>query len=42
MIGISSNSAGVLLLPKPGTGEYTVLDVVRGEKQDPVEVQHLY
>ena len=42
MIGISSNSAGVLLLPKPGTGEYTVLDVVRGEKQYPVEVQYLY
>ena len=42
MIGISSNSAGVLLLPKPGTGEYTVLDVVRGENHDSVEVQYLY
>ncbi len=42
MIGISSSSAGVLLLPKPGTSEYTVLDVVGGRKQDPVEAQYLY
>ena len=42
MIGISSSSAGVLLLPKTGTGEYTVLDVVRGEEQDPIEAQYLY
>ena len=42
MIGISSNSAGVLLLPKPGTREFTVLDVVGGEKQYPVEAQYLY
>ncbi|HKZ39593.1 MAG TPA: hypothetical protein VJ044_01450, partial [Candidatus Hodarchaeales archaeon] len=42
MIGISSSSAGVLLLPKPGTREYTVLDVVGGEKQYPVEAQYLY
>ena len=42
MIGVFSSSAGVLLFPKPGTGEYTVLDVVRGEEQDPVEAQHLY
>ena len=42
MIGIASSSAGVLLLPKPGTGEYTVLDVVGGKEQDPVEVQYLY
>lgn len=42
MIGISSNSAGVLLLPKPGTGEYTVLDVVGGEEQDSVNAQYLY
>lgn len=42
MIGISSSSAGVLLLPKPGTGEYAVLDVVGGREQDPVEAQYLY
>jgi tetratricopeptide (TPR) repeat protein len=42
MIGISSSSAGVLLLPKPGTGEYTVLDVVGGTEQYPVEAQYLY
>jgi hypothetical protein len=41
MIGVSSSSAGVLL-PKPGTGEYTVLDVVGGREQDPVEAQYLY
>lgn len=42
MIGKSSSSAGVLLLPKPGTGEYIVLDVVGGKEQDPVEAQYLY
>ncbi len=42
MIGISSKSAGVLLLPKPGTNEYSVLNVVVGEVQDPVEAQYLY
>lgn len=42
MIGISSKSAGVLLLPKPGTNEYSVLNVVGGEVQDPVEAQYLY
>jgi tetratricopeptide (TPR) repeat protein len=42
MIGISSRSAGVLLLPKSRTGEYMVLDVVKGEEQDPVEAQYLY
>jgi len=42
MIGISSSSAGVLLLPKTGTREYTVLDVVRGKEQDPIEAQYLY
>ena len=42
MIAISSSSAGVLLLPKPGTDEYTVLDVVGGKEQDPVEAQYLY
>lgn len=42
MIGISSRSTGVLLLPKPGTDEYSVLDVVGGEEQDPVEAKYLY
>ncbi len=42
MIGISSRSAGVLLLPKPGTDEYSVLDVVGGEEQDPFEAKYLY
>lgn len=42
MIAITSKSAGVLLLPKPGTSEYTVLDLVGGEEQDPVEAQYLY
>ena len=42
MIGISSRSAGVLLLPKPGTYEYAVLDVIGGGEQDPVEAQYLY
>ncbi len=42
MIGIFSSSAGVLYLPKPGTDEYSVLDLVGGEEQDPVEAQYLY
>ena len=42
MIGIFSSSAGVLYLPKPGTDEYSVLDLVGGEEQDPVESQYLY
>ena len=42
MIGISSNSAGVLLLPKLKTSEYVVLDVIGGKEQDPVEAQYLY
>lgn len=42
MIGIFSSSAGVLYLPKPGTDEYSVLDLVRGEEQYPVEAQYLY
>jgi hypothetical protein len=39
MIGISSRSAGVLLIPKPGIGEYAILDVVEGQEQDPVEAE---
>jgi len=42
MTGILSTSAGVLLLPKPGTGEYIVLDVVGGQERDSVEAQYLY
>ncbi len=42
MIGISSRSAGVLLLPKPGTGEHAVFDVVGGREQDPVEAEYRY
>ena len=42
MIGISSRSSGVLLLPKHGTDEYSILDVVGGKEQDPVEAQYLY
>jgi tetratricopeptide (TPR) repeat protein len=42
MIGISSRSAGVLLLPKPGTDEYSVLDVIVGKEQDPVEAKYRY
>lgn len=42
MTGISSRSAGVLLVPEQGTAEYAVFDVVTGERQDPVEAQYLY
>ena len=42
MIGISSNSTGVLFLPKPGTAEYAVLEVIGGEEQDSVEAKYLY
>jgi hypothetical protein len=42
MIGISSSSAGVLLLPKSGTGEIAVLNVVEGIAQDPVAAKYLY
>jgi len=42
MIGISSKSAGILVLPIGGTAEYAVLDMVGGEEQDPVEAQYLY
>jgi len=42
MIGISSKSAGVLLLPTLGTSEYSVLDVIGGEMQDSCDAQYLY
>jgi len=42
MIGIFSSSAGILYLPKHGTSEYTVLDLVSGEEQDLVSTQYLY
>lgn len=42
MIGLSSRSAGVLLIPISGTDEYSVLDVVGGKEQYPVEAQYLY
>jgi tetratricopeptide (TPR) repeat protein len=42
MIGICSRTAGVLLLPQPGTGEYDVFDVVVREKRDPIEAQYRY
>jgi len=42
MIGIFSSSAGILYLPKHGTSEYSVLDVVRGEEQDLISAQYLY
>ena len=42
MIGISSRSAGVVLIPEPETDEYVVLDVAEGEKKDPVDAQYLY
>lgn len=42
MIGISSNSAGVLLLPKPGKAEYAVLEVIGCEEKDPAEAMYLY
>lgn len=42
MIGISSRSAGVVLIPEPEMDEYVVLDVVEGEKKDPVDAQYLY
>jgi tetratricopeptide (TPR) repeat protein len=42
MIGLTSSSAGVLLLQRPGADEYSVLDVVGGEEQDPIEAQYLY
>ncbi len=42
MIGISSRSAGVLLLPKSETDEYSILDVVVGAKRDPIDAQYLY
>ena len=42
MIGISSSSAGILLLPKPVTGEYAFFDVVEGKEREPVVAQYLY
>ena len=42
MIGIASRSAGVLLVPKEGTGEYMVFDLVGGQEKEPVEARHLY
>ena len=42
MIGVSSSSAGVLCLPKPGTDAYIVLDVVEGTEQNPITIHHLY
>ena len=42
MIGITSKSAGVLLLPKSGTSEYTVLDLLEGKEKNPVEAKYLY
>lgn len=42
MTGVSSNSAGVLLLPKPDGGGYLLLDIVEGKQKDPVETSYLY
>jgi len=42
MNGVFSRSAGVLVLPGPGTHDCTVIDLVGGEKQDPLEAQYLY
>jgi len=42
MIGLSSRSAGVLLIPRSETDGYSVLDVIEGKEQDPVEAQYLY
>ena len=42
MIGTFSSNAGILYLPKSGTREYAVFDLVRGEEQDPIEAQYLY
>ena len=42
MIGVSSNSAGILLLPKAGTGTCAILDIVEGEEHDPISAQYLY
>ena len=42
MIGISSRSSGVLLLPKQGTNEYSILDLIDEKEQDPIKAQYLY
>jgi tetratricopeptide (TPR) repeat protein len=42
MTGISSRSAGVVLVPKPGTKEYAVFDIVEGVQKEPFEAQFLY
>ena len=42
MIGISSSSAGVLLLPKTGIDEFAVFDLLEGVKKEPLEAQYLY
>ena len=42
MIALSSSSAGVLLLQKPGSDKYSVLDIVEGEEKDLIEAQYLY
>lgn len=42
MIGISSSSAGVLLLPKLEIDEYAVFDVAGGQEKNPIEAQYLY
>jgi len=42
MTGISSRSAGVILVPKPETSDYAVFDVVESVEKDPVEAQYLY
>jgi tetratricopeptide (TPR) repeat protein len=42
MIGLTSKVAGVLLLPKTDTKEYTILDLVEGKEHSPIEAQYLY
>lgn len=42
MIGITSKSAGVLLLSKSESADYTVFDVALGEEKEPIESQYLY
>ena len=42
MIGISSRSAGVVLIPKSEADEYAVFDLVNGIERSPRESHHLY
>ena len=42
MIGISSNSAGILLFPTSNERKYHILDIITGEEKEPNDVQYIY